>query len=147
MINAIISTVIIALSSMFLKINIGTLGYLSLCDGLIVLLLENQPASIAMMCASLACVAADVFNGCRYYGLTTVIVKGAIGYLAAFMKKKELKYSWTAVFLSVIGYGLTDWLIMKNTSYLGRSLCYNLIQSILSVLLIESVRLVRKKRG
>ena len=146
-VQAIVSALAIFASTALLKISIGALGYISLCDGFIVIMLSKQKPSIAMLIAAVSCVAADYLNGYGYYALATLIIKGMIGFLAASLKGKNEKYSFLTVFITLAGYGIYDWILYHSASYLKLSLCYNLLQSIISALLIALYRYIVKKRG
>ncbi|MBQ4254357.1 MAG: ECF transporter S component [Erysipelotrichaceae bacterium] len=146
-ISSLISALVIFASAALLKISIGALGYISLCDGFIVIMLSKQKPSVAMLIAAVSCVAADYLNGYSYYALATLIIKGMIGFLAASLKGKSEKYRFLTVFITLAGYGIYDWILYHSASYLKLSLCYNLLQSIISAVLIALHRYIVKKRG
>ena len=146
-VKAIVSAIIIFASAAFTKLGIGALGYISLCDAIIVILLEKQKPSVAMLIAAVSCVAADYFNNCSYYALATLIIKGAMGFLSAALTNKAGKYRFAVVFLTLIGYAIYDWILYPNVYFLKLSLCYNLLQSVISVTLILLYNYIRKKRG
>ena len=131
----------------FVNYDMGNLGYISLSDGIIMVLAKYFIPSYGMLVAGIPCVICDFLLGCRQYALFTFVIKAAEAYFVSFFLEKKKKFTsvtFVAGIILVIVMVLVDLYLYGNV-ILQVSIIKNSVQILLSLLLADTVNYFLEK--
>lgn len=134
-------TALVAVTAVLLKFPIPPLGYLNMGDAVIFIASLVLPVRLALFAASVGSALADIASNYAHYAIFTLFIKGA-EVLVVFGVRKLLRkdLNWIAFFFGGVTmallYALVDGLMLLSFEQFILSLGYNLVQGIVSALVV-----------
>ena len=136
-ITAVLWLILLAVTLIF-KVPIGNLGYLNVCDFVIMTVCMYMEPGVGMLYASTATALADVMLGYGYFAPYTFVIRGIQGWFIGYLAKKKVKRTYIIIITEVImllGYGITYMVMYGSLQVACAGILQNMIQAALSVLL------------
>ena len=124
----------------FIAIPIGQFGYINLGDCGVMLFASLLNPVLAFLCGGIGSALSDLYLGYSQYAIFTFIIKGFEAITIAFLyqkirgKAKPLSYL-LGVFIIVIGYFLTDTILLQNATAAFGGVTFNLLQGMISFII------------
>lgn len=116
-------------------------GFINLSDALILLFANVLPYTGIVAVAGIGCALADILAGYGQYAIFTFFIKSIEGILVIYLlskwkfKGKTLIAYLIGVLVMLVGYGLTDSLLMSSIYYFPVSFLANSTQAIACIIL------------
>lgn len=133
-----IAWLILLAVTLIFKVPIGNLGYLNVCDFVIMTVCMYMEPGAGMLYASTATALADIMLGYGYFAPYTFVIRGLQGWFIGYLAKRNVRKRYIIMIAEVImllGYGITYMVMYGSLQVMCAGIVQNVIQVALSVVL------------
>ena len=134
---AVLWLVLLAVTLIF-KVPVGNLGYLNVCDFVIMTVCQYLEPGVGMLYASTATALADVMLGYGYFAPYTFVIRGLQGWLIGYLARCNVRKAYIITIseaIMLLGYGITYIVMYGSMQVAAAGILQNLIQVGISVVL------------
>jgi uncharacterized membrane protein len=136
-VSAVAWLILLAVTLIF-KVPIGNLGYLNVCDFVIMTVCMYMEPGAGMLYASTATALADIILGYGYFAPYTFVIRGLQGWFIGYLAKRKVRRTYIIIIAEVImllGYGITYMVMYGSLQVMCAGILQNMIQTALSAVL------------